>query len=72
MDKTTIHCPCCGSTTYWQMYSVATAMYSPILIKDGEPIVTDMNYYSDIYTCDACGAQFKATRHNGEISVDAI
>lgn len=69
MEKEIIYCPKCGKSYYQEKYSVSTAMYSPIVIKDGEIISEDPNYHTTYCTCCACGIDFSIRRHKGETEV---
>lgn len=64
-----IKCPNCGCSHYMVNYSTSTAMYSPIVWKDGEIISEDNNYHTDVCSCLECGYDFDIIRHCGEVEV---
>lgn len=73
MSYLDIRCPKCNESYYTIRYSTSTAMWSPIIIKDGKVISSNPNYETHHCQCIACGAFFDATEHNGVIeSVELV
>lgn len=62
-----IRCPSCGNSYYAIRYTTSTAMYSPIIVKDGIIMNNDPNYHTYHCQCIACGKFFNATAHQGAI-----
>ena len=73
MSYLDIKCCKCGASYFTIRYSTSTAMWSPIIIKDGKVISSNPNYETHHCQCIACGAFFDVTEHNGIIeSVELI
>ncbi len=62
-----IKCPKCGESYYAEKYSTCTAMYFPVIMKDGVNINPDRNISTTHCECIACGAMFSVTKRNGAI-----
>lgn len=73
MSYLDIKCCKCGASYFTIRYSTSTAMWSPIIIKDGKVISSNPNYETHHCQCIACGAFFDVTEHNGVIeSIEVI
>ena len=73
MSYLDIKCCKCGASYFTIRYSTSTAMWSPIVIKDGKVISSNPNYETHHCQCVACGAFFDVTEHNGIIkSVELV
>ena len=64
-----VNCPYCNKSYYQENYHVSTAMYSPVVVKDGEIISHDPNYHTTHCTCLNCGHTFRIRTHEGETVV---
>lgn len=65
-----IRCPYCDSANYYERYSTATAIYSPVEYIDGMLSRKDDNYYTTECVCAECDKSFSYTLHNGEVKVN--
>ena len=73
MSYLDIRCPKCNQSYFTIRYSTSTAMWSPIIVKDGKVISSNPNYETHHCQCIACGAFFDVTEHNGVIeSIEVI
>lgn len=64
-----INCPICGASYYWERYTVSTAMYSPIVYKNGKIINKDPNWHTTYCLCLNCGADFCIRRYEDKIEI---
>lgn len=53
-----ILCPHCGKSHYMVRYTTTTAMYFPVIMKDGVNINPDRNISTTYCECIACGTHF--------------
>lgn len=67
-----IRCPYCGESYYMENYTASTAMYAPMVWKDGELISTDPNYHTTYCTCLNCQNNFSYTLHDGDCVVEEM
>ena len=67
--KEIIKCPYCGESFYSEGYSIATAIYSPPVYKDGKLISTDPNIYTTHCHCLSCDKNFNIIRNSNGIKV---
>ena len=67
--KMEIKCPTCGASYYQERYTVSTALYSPVVYKDGEIISRDPNWHTTYCLCLNCGADFYIRRREDEIEI---
>ena len=65
MDKIT--CPNCGESYYAEKYSTCTAVYYPIIMKDGVNVNPDGNTTTTYCECINCHYEFYYTTRYGKI-----
>ena len=65
-------CPHCGKSDYYEQYTTATCMYSTPHYRDGVLVNDDPNYYTTFCRCAACGKEFIAQAHQGQVTVDPV
>lgn len=60
-----VKCPYCGKSHFQVGHSMTTAMYNPIVVKDGQVITNDFNVSTTEFLCLECGMMFKTV--NGKV-----
>ena len=62
-----IRCPRCGESYYAERFGMTTAMYFPIIMKDGVNINPNRNITTVSCQCIACGANFTYQKRGDNI-----
>ena len=60
-------CPNCGESSYQENYSESTAIYSPLLVLEGQYCFRDPNIHTTHCTCLKCHHDFDVKEQNGKI-----
>ena len=70
VEKVDIKCPYCGKCYYSEDYNMSTAMYTPVIIKDGKVVSEDRNIHTTQCTCLECGEKFKIVMSCGKTKIE--
>lgn len=62
-----ILCPHCGKSNYMVRYTTTTAMYFPIIMKDGVNVNPDRNISTTHCQCMSCSTFFSYEECGGEL-----
>ena len=65
-------CPHCGKSDYYEQYSTVTCLYSPPHYKNGVLVDDNPNYRTTYCHCAACGKEFTAQAHRGNITIGPV
>ena len=57
-NTTSCKCPHCGKSHFVINYCITTAMYCPVVIKDGKVVSEDTNKTTSHCTCLECKKDF--------------
>ena len=63
-------CPYCNESYYQHRYSTKTAIYYPVIIKDGININPDRNITTCYCSCLNCGRDFSYQFRGDELILD--
>ena len=70
-EKHPIRCPHCKISYYAENYVTSTAMYSPMVYRNGKMVSEDPNIHTHYCTCLNCGENFTFSIRAGKLYKEA-